>query len=95
MNTMEETEVVEMRIWCNIIGIVLVLHFNHLVKASAGGLQVPDGLYSSIAKYTYFCTCFKYKYEYNCQEKVNFISSSPNERPFPSCIALDGFCSIS
>jgi hypothetical protein len=34
----EETKVVEMHIWCIKIGIVLVLHFNPWVKASAGGL---------------------------------------------------------
>jgi hypothetical protein len=34
----EDTLLVEMRIWCNKIGIVLVLHFNPWVEASAGGL---------------------------------------------------------
>jgi hypothetical protein len=37
-----------MRIWCSKIGIVLVLHFNPWVEASAGGLLVPEGLYSSV-----------------------------------------------
>jgi hypothetical protein len=44
-----------MRIWCIKIGILLVLHFNHWVEASAGGLQVPEGLYSPIAKYSVTC----------------------------------------
>jgi hypothetical protein len=39
------------------IGNVLVLHFNPWVEASAGGLLVPEGLYSPVAKY--FGTCFK------------------------------------
>jgi hypothetical protein len=38
-----------MRIWCIKIGIVLVLHFNPWVEASAGGLLVPEGLYSQVA----------------------------------------------
>jgi cbb3-type cytochrome oxidase subunit 1 len=41
---------VEMHIWCIKIGIVLVLHFNPWVEASAGGLEVPEGLYSPVAK---------------------------------------------
>jgi hypothetical protein len=44
-------------IWCIENGYVLVLHFNPWVEASAGGLLVPKGLYSSVAKY--FCTGFK------------------------------------
>jgi hypothetical protein len=39
-----------MRIWCIKIDIVLVLNFNPWVEASAGGLQVPDGLYNPVAK---------------------------------------------
>jgi hypothetical protein len=49
---------------------VLVLHFNPWVEDSAGGLLVPEGLYSPVAKY--MCTSvlvFKYEYELNCQEK--------------------------
>jgi hypothetical protein len=46
-----------MRIWCIQIVNVLVLHFNSCVEASAGGLLVPEGLYSPVAKY--FGTCFK------------------------------------
>jgi hypothetical protein len=34
----EKTLLVEMHIWCIKIGIVLVLHFNPWVEASAGGL---------------------------------------------------------
>jgi hypothetical protein len=49
---------------------VLVLHLNHWVEGSTGGLQVPVGLYSLFAKY--FGTCLKYEYEYNCQEKSKF-----------------------
>jgi hypothetical protein len=33
-----------MHIWCIKIGIVLCLHFNPRVQASADGLQVPEGL---------------------------------------------------
>jgi hypothetical protein len=39
-----------MRIWCINIGIVLVLYFNPSVEASAGGLLVPEGLFSPVAK---------------------------------------------
>jgi hypothetical protein len=39
------------------IGIVLVLHFNPWVEASAGGLLVPEDLFSPVAKY--FGTCLK------------------------------------
>jgi hypothetical protein len=58
-STMEapETWVVEKCIWCIKIVNVLVLHFNPLVEASAGGLLVPEGLYSPVDKY--FVTCFK------------------------------------
>jgi hypothetical protein len=45
-----------MRIWCIKIG-VLLLNFNPWVEAFAGGLLVPEGLYSPIAKY--FGTCFE------------------------------------
>ena len=55
-STTDETSLVEMRIWCIKIGIVLTLHFNPWVEASAGGLLVPEGLYSPVAKY--FCTCY-------------------------------------
>jgi cbb3-type cytochrome oxidase subunit 1 len=37
-STTEETLLVEMHIWCIKIGIVLALHFNPWVEASAGGL---------------------------------------------------------
>jgi hypothetical protein len=53
----EETWVVEMRIWSIRIVNVLVLYFNPWVDASAGGLLVPEGFYSPVAKY--FGTCFK------------------------------------
>jgi hypothetical protein len=52
-----------MRIWCTNIVNVLVLHFNPRVEASAGGLLVPEGLYSPVAKY--FGTALKYEYELN------------------------------
>jgi hypothetical protein len=45
LSTTEETWVVEMCIWCIKIGIVIVLHFNPWVKASAGGLWVPEAKY--------------------------------------------------
>jgi hypothetical protein len=48
-----------MRIWCIKNGNVLVLCFNPWVEASAGELLVPEGLYSPVAKYMYFGTCFK------------------------------------
>jgi hypothetical protein len=38
LSTTDDTLVVEMRIWCIKIGIVLFLHLNPLVEASAGGL---------------------------------------------------------
>jgi hypothetical protein len=50
-----------MRIWCIKIGIVLVFYFKPWVEASAGGLLVPEGLDSPVAKY--LGTCFKYEYE--------------------------------
>jgi hypothetical protein len=53
----EETFIVEMCIWCTKIGIILVLHLNPWVEASVGGLSVPKGLYSPVAKY--FSTCLK------------------------------------
>jgi hypothetical protein len=54
---LDETWLVEMRIWCIKIGIVLGLHFNPWVEASAGGLLVPEGLFSPVAQY--FGTCLK------------------------------------
>ena len=54
-STTDETSLVEMRIWCIKIGIVLTLHFNPWVEASAGGLLVPEGLYSPVAKYFGIC----------------------------------------
>jgi hypothetical protein len=62
----EETWVVEICIWCIKIGNVLVLHFNRWVKVSAGGLLVPEGLYSSSV------LAIEYEYELNCQEKSKF-----------------------
>jgi hypothetical protein len=49
------TEVVEMRIWCIKIDIVLVLHINLRVEAPDGGLQVPEGLYIPVAKFFGIC----------------------------------------
>jgi hypothetical protein len=58
LSTTEETLEVETRIWCIKTGIVLlVLHFNPWVEASAGGLFVPEGLYSPVG--TYFGTYLK------------------------------------
>ena len=76
LSTTDETSLVEMRIWCIKIGIVLVLHFNPWVEASAGGLLVPEGLFSPVAKY--FGTCLKIRiWIKNCKEKsksYKFIS---------------------
>ena len=54
-HTTDDTSLVEMRIWCIKISIVLTLHFNPWVEASAGGLLVPEGLYSPVAKYFGIC----------------------------------------
>ena len=43
----EET-FVEMRIWCIKIGTEYDLYYDPWVEASAGGLLVPKGLYSSV-----------------------------------------------
>jgi hypothetical protein len=59
--------VVEMRIWCINIGIVLVLHFNSWVEASAGELLVPEGLFSPVAKY--FGTCLKIRMKLSSRKK--------------------------
>jgi hypothetical protein len=64
------TWVVEMRIWCIKIVNVLVLHFNPWVKASAGGLLVPEGLYSPVAKY--FGTCIKIRIWIELSRKSKF-----------------------
>jgi hypothetical protein len=66
-----------MRIWCIKIGIILVLHFNPWVEASAGGLLVPDGLYSPVAGT--LVLALKYEYELNCEEKSKFYYSRQNE----------------
>jgi hypothetical protein len=47
-----------MRIWCIKIGIALVLHFNPWIEASAGGLLVPGGLFSPVAKYSCIALSF-------------------------------------
>jgi hypothetical protein len=44
LSTTDKTSLVQMLIWCIKIGIVLVLHFNPWVEASAGGLLLPEGL---------------------------------------------------
>ena len=67
-STTDETSLVEMRIWCIKIGIVLTLHFNPWVEASAGGLLVPEGLYSPVAMY--YVTSLKYGYVFNCSGKI-------------------------
>jgi hypothetical protein len=66
-----------------------------LVDASAGGLLVPEGLYSPVAKY--LGICFKVRMWIELSRKVNFINLFQNEGLSPSCIALpfDGFGSIS
>ena len=40
-----------MRIWCIKIGTVYDLYYDPWVEASAGGLLVPEGLYSPVAMY--------------------------------------------
>jgi hypothetical protein len=55
-----------MRIWCIKIGNVLDLHFNPWVEASAGGLLVPEGLYSPVAKSV---LALKYEYEFELSRK--------------------------
>jgi hypothetical protein len=67
-----------MRIWCIKISNVLVLHFNPWVEDSAGGLLVPEGLYSPVVKY--FGTCLKYEYELNYQEKSKFSKFISKQR---------------
>jgi hypothetical protein len=57
-----------MRIWCIKIGIVLVYNLTpSWVETSAGGLKVPEGLYSPVTKY--FDACLKYEYNLNWSEK--------------------------
>jgi hypothetical protein len=77
------------------IGSVIVLYLNLWVEASAGGLLVPEDLYSPVANTSILA--LKYVYELNCQKKVIFINSSENEELAPLAIALsfDGFCLIS
>jgi hypothetical protein len=67
-----------MSIWCIKIGKVLVLHFNPWVEACAGGLLVPEGLYSPDPKY--FGTCFKLRID---KKKENITNSFQNEGLFP------------
>jgi hypothetical protein len=55
----EETLLVEIRIWCIKIGIVLVLHINPWVEASAGGLVSRQGSLQPSSYCKYFGTCFK------------------------------------
>jgi hypothetical protein len=57
LSTTEETLLVEMRSCCIKICIVLVLQFYPWITSSPSGLQISEGLYSSVAKY--FCTCLK------------------------------------
>ena len=40
-----------MRIWCIKIGTVYDLYYDPWVEAYAGGLLVPEGLYSPVAMY--------------------------------------------
>jgi hypothetical protein len=56
---------------------------------SAGGLWVPEGPYSPVAKYLLKNT----NMNKTVKKKVNFMNSSQNERLSSSCIALsfDGF----
>jgi hypothetical protein len=70
--------------------------FSHWVEASGGGLEVPEVLYSPVAKY--FGTCSKiWIWILTVNKKLNCINSCQNEGLSPSGIALpfDGFGSIS
>ena len=49
-----------MRIWCIKIGTVYDLYYDPWVESSAGGLLVPEGLYSPVAMY--YVTSLKYGY---------------------------------
>ena len=40
-----------MRIWCIKIGTVYYLYYGPWVEVSAGGLLLPEGLYSPVAMY--------------------------------------------
>ena len=62
------TFLVEMRIWCIKIGTVYDLYYDPWVEASAGGLLVPEGLYSPVAMY--YVTSLKYGYVFNCSGKI-------------------------
>jgi hypothetical protein len=66
----EETWVVKMRIWCITIDNVVGLHFNPWVEVSAGGLLVPEGLYSTVAKY--FGICFQIRICMELSRKIKF-----------------------
>ena len=57
-----------MRIWCIKIGTVYDLYYDPWVEASAGGLLVPEGLYSPVAMY--YVTSLKYGYVFNCSGKL-------------------------
>ena len=48
-----------MRIWCIKIRTVYDLYYDPWVEASAGGLLVPEGLYSPVAMY--YVTSLKYE----------------------------------
>jgi hypothetical protein len=63
----EETLLVENRIWCIKIGIVLVLHFNPWVESSAGGQKVPEDLYNPVDM------------NRTVKKQVYFIDASQNE----------------
>ena len=55
-------------IWCIKIGTVYDLYYDPWVEASAGGLLVPEGLYSPVAMY--YVTSLKYGYVFNCSGKI-------------------------
>jgi hypothetical protein len=58
--------------WCIKTGIVLILHFNPWVEASAGGLLVPEDLYSPVAKY--FGTYLKIRRQIKLYKKKKVTS---------------------
>jgi hypothetical protein len=64
-----------MCIWCIKIVILLHLHYNPWVESSAGGLLVPEDLFSPVAKY--LGTCLKIRIWVNLWRKrkiYRFIS---------------------
>ena len=64
-----------MRIWCIKIGTVYYLYYDPWVEASAGGLLVPEGLYSPVAMY--YVTSLKYGYVFNLEIHIKIKDYLP------------------